>query len=143
MGLGSLAGKAWDSLAEHKIGTGLGVYSAVDSYQSAREGGSGVVSSLAVAGMDFALPYVLGGGGYMAYMAATELPSLAMEGYAALDSRRRQLARDMSGAAFASAHFNDSQMAYTMRQAGMNIAERSKYNINQAMLGNEAKYMKR
>ena len=143
MGLGNLAGKALEQVANHKVGTALGAYSALDSYQTSREEGKGVVSSMAVAGMDFALPYMLGGWGYAAYTAATELPGFAIEAYSALDSRRRQLARDTSGAAFASAHFNDSQMAYTMRQAGMNIAERSKYNINQAMLGNEAKYMKR
>ena len=42
---------------------------------------------------------------------------------------------------FAHAQFNDTEQAYTMRQAGMAIAKRSRYNINQAMLGNEAKYM--
>lgn len=30
-----------------------------------------------------------------------------------------------------------------MRQAGMAIAQRSRYNVQQAMLGNEAKYMMR
>ena len=39
---------------------------------------------------------------------------------------------------FYNATFNDTQQAYTMRQAGMQLAENSKYNLQQSLMGNEA-----
>ena len=42
---------------------------------------------------------------------------------------------------FANATFVDTKQAYTMRQAGMQLAEASKYNLQQSLLGNEATSM--
>ena len=42
---------------------------------------------------------------------------------------------------FSNATFVDTKQAYTMRQAGMQLAQASKYNLQQAMLGNEASMM--
>ena len=40
---------------------------------------------------------------------------------------------------FSNSTFIDTQQTYTMRQAGMNLAKQSKYNIQQAMMGDEAR----
>jgi hypothetical protein len=136
----SIAKALWQNKGNVAMG-GIGVYSASDTYQTARESGSGVASAGLQGAADFALPFMMGGWGYAAYEAATELPSLAVEGYQAADNYRRRLGREGMNHAFQNSTFNDTQQVHTMRQAGMAIAQRSRYNIQQAQLGNEAKYM--
>lgn len=106
-----------------------------------KEGGAGTLSAAASAGMDLALPMMMNVGPYLALEAVKELPSLAYNGYMAADQYRRQLGRQSRNNAFINAKFDDTEQTYTMRQAGMAIAQRSRYNTQQAMLGNEAKYM--
>lgn len=122
---------------------GLAGWSAVDSYQTAREEGSGVGMSLVSAGVDAALPMMLGGWQYMALQAAMEAPGAIMKAHDALGTYQRNMAKSASNRAFANAHFDDTQQAFTMRQAGMAIAERSKYNMQQARMGNEARFMRK
>ena len=38
--------------------------------------------------------------------------------------------------------FNDNQRAFTMRQAGMQLAKNSQYNLQQSLMGNEANYLR-
>ena len=44
---------------------------------------------------------------------------------------------------FGEAEFMDTQQLATMRQAGMELAKMSQYNLQQSMMGNEAQYMHR
>ena len=119
----------------------LGVTNAMSTYQDEREQGAGALSATASAGMDLALPMMMSAKKYIGLQILPELPGLAMDAYTTAQKYRRQLARERNGQAFVNAKFEDSEQAYTMRQAGMAIAKRSKYNTQQAMLGNEAKYM--
>lgn len=119
----------------------LGVTSAMSTYQDEREQGSSALSATASAGIDLALPMMMSAKKYIGLQILPELPGLALDTYTAAQKYRRQLARERNGQAFVNAKFEDSEQAYTMRQAGMAIAQRSKYNTQQAMLGNEAKYM--
>jgi len=75
------------------------------------------------------------------YHALKDGPRLAVEGMAAADTWRRNPARSNSNEAFVNAQFEDTQQVHTMRQAGMAIAQRSRYNTQVAMMGNEASYM--
>lgn len=117
--------------------------SALDTYQTEREEGAGFAKATASAVFDAALVSTVGFVPYLAYFMAKEIPGLAVDAYQAYGQYSRQLGAMQKQQAFQNAKFNDTEQAYTMRQAGMAIAQRSKYNIQQAMLGNEAKYMMR
>lgn len=122
---------------------GLGAYFAVDGYETARQEGSGVTGAAVHALTEAALPMMMGGWAYAGYLAATELPGLAVgavEGYARYS---RSLARQSKQTPFINAMFNETQQTYTMRQAGMALAQKSKYNLQQTLLGNEAQYLHR
>lgn len=128
------------ALWRNKINTGIGVYSGISTYQEDRQNGAGAVGSAAHAGLEALLPMVsmpL----YLGYELLTGAPGEAMKAYDAADKWRRSLARENSNRAFVSSHFSDTEQTYTMRQRGMAIAQRSRYNVQQAMMGNEAKYM--
>lgn len=128
-------------LWKNKVNTAFGVWTGLDTYQEKRQEGAGVISSAASGVIDAALPMMMPISVYMGMELATGIPTAAVEGAIAANQYKHKLAQEARGQAFVNAKFNDTQQAYTMRQAGMAIAERSKYNVNQAMLGNEAKYM--
>ena len=119
----------------------IGAISAADTYQASREDGQSVPGAILSAAFDASLATVsmpL----YLAYQGITSIAPSAIEGY--LDYERaskRDLNARYRQKAFSNVQFNDTEQAYTMRQAGMAIAQRSRYNTQQAMLGNEAKYM--
>lgn len=123
--------------------TVVGGWAGIDSYQTAREEGSSKLGAAAGAAVDTALPFILPPMLYGAYFAATELPELAVTASDAIGTYSRNMAKASSNRAFVNAHFDDTQQAFTMRQAGMQIAQRSKYNMQQAMMGNEARYMRK
>ena len=120
---------------------GLGIWGANATFQDEKERGASTLSASASAGMELALPMMMTAKAYLGLQAVTELPNLAYEGALAAQRYRRHLAKESNGQAFMNAKFDDTEQAFTMRQAGMAIAKRSQYNTQQAMLGNEAKYM--
>lgn len=113
------------------------------TYQDAREQGQSVAGALGSAIFDTALSIGLSPAGYMAYQAIVDGPEMIQSGMNALETYKRQTAAAASNKAFVNSHFNDSDQIFTMRQAGMAVAERSKYNMQQAMMGNEARYMRK
>lgn len=120
---------------------GLNGYFGLSTYQEARQEGHGVVGS-AIRGVgETALAATLSLPGYLAFEAARNIPSLAYDAFIWQKDYRQQLGREQKQLAFQNAAFQETQATYTMRQAGMAIAERSRYNTQQAMLGNEARYM--
>lgn len=140
----SAAGSALKYLKNHGgdlFNYGTGVAFGISTYQEKREEGNGILSSVAHGAMDTVLPLTMGVWPYMALQVASGLPSMAMAGVETYGRYKRQLGNLQRNHAFQTANFSDTEQAFTMRQAGMNIAKRSKYNIQQAMLGNEAKYM--
>nr|DAK26778.1 MAG TPA: hypothetical protein [Caudoviricetes sp.] len=127
-------------LWNNKINAGFAGWAGTDTYQTDREEGRGVAASLAHAGLEAALPFI-SMPVYLGYEVLSGAPAEMLNAYDAADKYRRQLAVENSNRAFVSSHFDDTEQTYTMRQRGMAIAQRSKYNVQQAMLGNEAKYM--
>lgn len=118
-------------------------YFGVSAYNTARDEGNGTVASFASGAMEAALPMVVGNVGYLAYIAATELPSAGVSAIESYGQYGRNLARNSNQAPFRNAQFAETQGTYTMRQAGMALAQKSKYSLQQTTLGNEAQYMHR
>lgn len=120
---------------------GFTLWGATDEYEEAKANGSSTAGAIAEAGFDAALGLVLGLPEYIAYEAIVNSPTLIKEGAMKIDEMKRQFGRENSAHAFSNAQFNDTEQAYTMRQAGIAIAQRSRYNTEAAMMGQEAKYM--
>ena len=125
------------------VNTGFGIWAGSDAYQEAKQEGAGTVGAVASGIAEGALPMILSAPGYIVYEALANGGEYAMKGSTALSAYQRNMARSMDNRAFINAHFDDTQQTFTMRQAGMAIAERSRYNTQQAMMGNEARYMRK
>lgn len=123
------------------VSWGTGIYFAQDTYNESREQGKGVLASAADAGMDAAMGFLLKPKGYFAMQALAAAPQTAANLMRSYGQWNRHLSQMAKQQAFQNASFSDTEQTYTMRQAGMAIAQRSRYNTQQAMLGNEAKYM--
>lgn len=135
-------------LSSKKLGVGgtfmLGVnaYSTISDYKTARLEGHGKVGS-AVTAVGNAVIFEALGWNALAYEAIKAAPSAIVGGALKVGSMARSMDRSSRNAAFANATFADSQQAYTMRQAGMQMAKASKYNLQQTLMGNEASVMHR
>lgn len=121
----------------------LNGYFISDSYNTSRDEGNGMAYSGLKAVAENAPMMMMGVVPFFAASAAFELPSLAVSAVDTIQQQGRSLARQNSPAPFKNAVFQDSQQFSTMRQAGMALAQKSKYNLQQAMLGNEAQSMHR
>lgn len=118
---------------------GLGVYFSADTYSEARESGASPVGAALSAVGDFALSNMLGWKSYLAMNLLPSAGSLAVDLYDGINAYGRNLDRMGNALPFSNSTFIDTQQTYTMRQAGMNLAKQSKYNIQQAMMGDEAR----
>lgn len=122
--------------------TAFGIISGLDTYQTAREEGGSFLGAVGSAAADIALPMMMGAVPYLALSVGKELAGAAISGgYDAYRQYASNLGQIHRANAFSNASFNDTEQVHTMRQAGMAIAQRSRYNTQQAMMGNEAKYM--
>lgn len=123
------------------IGIGMAGFGAISSYNSYREEGSGIAPAIMKAGTEFALSEMMGLPGQLGLMAANTIPRALVNGGQTLDMMARDMQKQSIPLAFNNASFNDTQANYTMRQAGMKLAQASKYNLQQTLMGNEAQYM--
>ena len=135
----AIKGLGWGTAIEYGINGGM----AVGSYIDERNAGNGVIGSAVSAAVDNALPFVIGFGTYMAGAALVAAPGAIVSGAEKVNTMARSMEKMSRNTPFDNAQFQDSQQAYTMRQAGMQMAQRSKYNVQQSMLGNEARQMHR
>lgn len=113
-------------------------------YFDYRAEGKGRLNSLAHTAFDMILPEFLGWKLTLGFQLAEALPGAAVGGLqkvAQVGREYERAARDQSP--FRTNTFVDSQQIYTMRQAGMALAEQSKYQLHQTMMGNEARFMHR
>ena len=128
------------ALWKHKYATAINGGFAAMSFNDSIEKGEGTASALAGAAADTALPMVIGGWAYAAMTAAEMVPSAAVSAYEASAEFGNSVARS-SNMTFSNAQCQDSEQYQTMRQAGVAAIERSKYNEQVAMLGDEARFM--
>jgi hypothetical protein len=77
----------------------------------------------------------------MAMQILPALPEAAVNGYEALGKLTRQMNQQGKQVPFVNAGFHDYNQAFTMRQAGMQMAQASQYNLQQSLMGNEAAYL--
>ena len=125
------------------INIGLGTYFAADAYGTSRSEGNGVMSSALNGVMEGIVPMMMGPASYIGYEAITSLPGAAITAAEGLNTYGRGLSKQSNQTPFKNATFVDTQQTYTMRQAGMSLAQKSKYSLQQTMLGNEAQHMHR
>ena len=125
-----------------KIMTGVNILGAVGDYKEARRQGHGVVSSVARAGVNFAVAEALGGW-YLPYLAVKNLPQGIIKGTEALYRENRKMNSAADFQVFGGAQFQDTQQLATMRQSGMEMAKMAQYNLQQTLMGQEATYLHR
>ena len=124
------------------VGVGLNAFFAINDYKSAREEGKGVVSSAVKAGSLFVAGEMLGG--YMLpIMLAKSAPQMAVSAVEGMQRMTRQMNSVQRIQTFGDSYFQDTRQLATMRQAGMEMAKMSQYNLQQSIMGNEAQHMHR
>ena len=121
---------------------GLNAMSAIGDYKDARLEGRGKVGA-AVSAAGNAILFEAMGPWALGMQALTAAPNLAMKGYMKANSMARSMDRAARNVPFANQTFVDTQQTYTMRQAGLKMAQASKYNLQQTLMGNEASVMHR
>lgn len=115
---------------------------AVSDYNEARNAGDGVLKAGVKAGAQFVAGEMLGGW-MMPVMLAKQLPTLAVSAIETTQNVTRKMNSTARVQTFGEAQFQDTQQLATMRQAGMELAKMSQYNLQQSIMGNEAQYMHR
>lgn len=113
---------------------------AVSDYKDARDSGKGVVGSAVKAGALFAAGEVLQGAMFPVMLAGS-IPKMAVGAIETTQRMTRQMNNMQRIQTFGESYFQDTQQLATMRQAGMELAKMSQYNLQQSIMGNEAQYM--
>lgn len=122
------------------LNVGLNMAFAVSDYKDARDSGKGVVGSAVKAGALFAAGEVLQGA-MLPVMLAGSIPKMAVGAIETTQRMTRQMNNMQRIQTFGESYFQDTQQLATMRQAGMELAKMSQYNLQQSIMGNEAQYM--
>lgn len=120
---------------------GLNAAFAISDYKDARDSGKGVVSSAVKAGALFAAGEVLQGAMFPGVLLAGAIPKMAVGAIETTQKMTRQMNNMQRIQTFGESYFQDTQQLATMRQAGMELAKMSQYNLQQSIMGNEAQYM--
>lgn len=122
------------------LNIGLNMAFAVSDYKDARDSGKGVVGSAVKASALFAAGEVLQGA-MLPVMLAGSIPKMAVGAIETTQKMTRQMNNMQRIQTFGESYFQDTQQLATMRQAGMELAKMSQYNLQQSIMGNEAQYM--
>lgn len=122
------------------LNIGLNAAFAISDYKDARDSGKGVVGSAVKAGALFAAGEVLQGA-MLPVMLAGSIPKMAVGAIETTQRMTRQMNNMQRIQTFGESYFQDTQQLATMRQAGMELAKMSQYNLQQSIMGNEAQYM--
>ena len=134
--------KFWNG--SRKFNLALSSYFAYDTYKEERAQGNSRLGALGKATLDFVMPEILGPWGYIGYELTKAAPGLIYNGAQTMSQQVRQMERNVRDQSpFRANTFVDSQQIYTMRQAGMALAEQSKYALQQSLMGDEARFMHR
>lgn len=123
------------------LGHSLSAWGAYSDYKSARAEGMSKIGSVASAATEFAMGEMLGWK-YLPYQALKAAPAVAVGAMEGISKMQRNMNKTSRQTPFMNSSFQDFSQAYTMRQAGMQAAQQSRYNLQQAMLGNEAQYLR-
>lgn len=116
---------------------------ALGEYKEGRKEGKTVLGSAGDAAFSWVKGEVLGMGGMLALGAIKGTGKLAVKGTIAAMETSRSMNNLQRFTPFADAQFQDNQQLATMRQSGMELAKMSQYNLQQTLMGTEAKYLHR
>ena len=125
-----------------KMNVAMGGLAGYSTYNDSRQEGNSTGSSFVKGAAEFGLG-LFGMGTYLGAQAVMNAPEYAIKGYQALREHQYTMMYRGNGTPFKNDMFNETEGAYTMRQAAMNVMKRTQYNNKMAVMGNEAKYMKR
>ena len=125
------------------ITIGSAAIGAVNKYKESRAEGKGMVSSAARAGASAIAAEVMGVPATFAVMGARALGNAAVEAGDMLYKESRRMNSMSNFTPLGGVNFQDSQELATMRQSGMELAKMSQYNLEQTLMGAEAKYLHR
>ena len=124
------------------ISIGLNAFYAINDYKNAREEGKGVIAAAGKSAGLFIAGEALGWSMFPV-MLASAAPKAAVSAMEGMQKMTRQMNSVSRIQTFGEAYFQDTQQLATMRQAGMELAKMSQYNLQQSIMGNEAQYMHR
>ena len=125
------------------ITIGSAAIGAVNKYKESRAEGKGVVSSAARAGATAVAAEVMGPWTAPIVAGARMLGNAAVEAGDALYKESRRMNSASNFTPLGGVNFQDSQELATMRQSGMELAKMSQYNLEQTLMGAEAKHLHR
>ena len=125
------------------ITMGTAAMTAIDKYKESKAEGKSTASSLIRAGGAAVAGEVLGPVGFVALTAAQTAPKAIIAGADALYKEHRRMNSASNFVPLGGVNFQDSQELATMRQSGMELAKMSQYNLEQSLMGAEAKHLHR
>jgi hypothetical protein len=127
--------KAWGAINTAK--------SAVDKYKESRAEGRGVISSGVRAAGSAVAADMLGPIGSIALPFIQAAPGAVIGATDFIMSEQRRMNSSANFMPLGGTSFQDSQQLATMRQSGMELAKMSQYNLEQTLMGAEAKHLHR
>jgi hypothetical protein len=127
--------KAWGTINTAK--------SAVDKYKESRAEGRGVISSGVRAAGSAVAADMLGPIGSIALPFIQAAPGAVIGATDFIMSEQRRMNSSANFMPLGGTSFQDSQQLATMRQSGMELAKMSQYNLEQTLMGAEAKHLHR
>ena len=125
------------------ISIGMSAMAAVNTYKEKRSEGKGVASSAIRAASSAVVAEMLGMPGQLALAAAQTVPAAIMGAGEHLYQENRRMNSAANYAPLGGATFEDNQQLATMRQSGMELAKMAQYNLEQTLMGAEAKHLHR
>ena len=120
---------------------GINAFTTLQDYKQARQEGNGIIGSAASAGLNY-VKYSTLGWTALGVDLAGAVPGMAVGAVEGISKKQRNMNRQARRIPFNNSTFNDNQRAFTMRQAGMQLAKNSQYNLQQSLMGNEANYLR-
>lgn len=118
-------------------------YFALSEYGDYRDQGDGVITAAVKTGANQALMLATGIWPYIGFELLRNSGALVESGEQLAMQRRAFYADEQYQAPFRTNTFVDNEQLYTMRQAGIALAQQAKYKQVATMMGNEARYMHR
>lgn len=125
------------------LGVGMSAIGAIAEYKEGRNEGKTILGSAADAALSFAFTEAIGLTGAMALGAVKGVTSLGVKGTKYAIESSRSMNNIQRFTPFADAQFQDTQQLATMRQSGMELAKMSQYNLQQTLMGTEARHLHR
>lgn len=125
------------------ITIGNAAIAAVDKYKQSKAEGKSTGSALIRAGGAAVAGEVLGIPGTIALTVAQTAPKAIIAGADVLYKEHRRMNSASNFVPLGGVNFQDSQELATMRQSGMELAKMSQYNLEQSLMGAEAKHLHR